>query len=299
MDGCCLLNIKWSSAAMIDFQLDPLMTLFFFHFLREFVCCLYKVVRNRKAEPISFFDLVAAVKKPQNAFASCRVLLRPSGLISFAFFHRRVEWIIFYDAIGFSLSSRCFQLALINELPVRPSVRWCGIKQQNRGGSFSFRVFVFAIFGILLFLRVRMRCISTSMNVTPSNFLSSDDCRARNFCRLPNRDGRWRRRWLNEAIGNHETDWEDSSRSKKDEKGVAVWLRSTVADFLFKSANAFDANERRRRRWAVKSVISTFVGVHSTRGGLLNRTTTTIQQQQQLTTSMSSIECLHLKSLSH
>lgn len=299
MDGCCLLNIKWSSAAMIDFQLDPLMTLFFFHFLREFVCCLYKVVRNRKAEPISFFDLVAAVKKPQNAFASCRVLLRPSGLISFAFFHRRVEWIIFYDAIGFSLSSRCFQLALINELPVRPSVRWCGIKQQNRGGSFSFRVFVFAIFGILLFLRVRMRCISTSMNVTPSNFLSSDDCRARNFCRLPNRDGRWRRRWLNEAIGNHETDWEDSSRSKKDEKGVAVWLRSTVADFLFKSANAFDANERRRRRWAVKSVITTFVGVHSTRGGLLNRTTTTIQQQQQLTTSMSSIECLHLKSLSH
>ena len=147
MDGCCLLNIKWSSAAMIDFQLDPLMTLFFFHFLREFVCCLYKVVRNRKAEPISFFDLVAAVKKPQNAFASCRVLLRPSGLISFAFFHRRVEWIIFYDAIGFSSSSRCFQLALINELPVRPSVRWCGIKQQNRGGSFSFRVFVFCNFG--------------------------------------------------------------------------------------------------------------------------------------------------------
>jgi hypothetical protein len=49
----------------------------------------------------------------------------------------------------------------------------------------------------------------------------------------------------------------------------------------------------------VKSVITTFVGVHSTRGGLLNRTTTTIQQQQQLTTSMSSIECLHLKSLSH
>ena len=192
MDGCCLLNIKWSSAVMIDFELDPLMTLFFFHFLREFVCCLYKVVRNRKAEPISFFDLVAAVKKPQNAFASCRVLLRPSGLISFAFFQRRAEWIIFYDAIGFSSSSRCFQLALINELPVRPSVRWCGIKQQNRGGSFSFRVFVFAIFGILLFLRVRMRCISTSMNVTPSNFLSSDDCRARNFCRLPNRDGRWR-----------------------------------------------------------------------------------------------------------
>ena len=193
MDGCCLLNIKWSSAVMIDFELDPLMTLFFYHFLREFVCCLYKVVRNRKAEPISFFDLVAAVKKPQNAFASCRVLLRPSGLISFAFFStpggmNHLLW----DAIGFSSSSRCFQLALINELPVRPSVRWCGIKQQNRGGSFSFRVFVFAIFGILLFLRVRMRCISTSMNVTPSNFLSSDDCRARNFCRLPNRDGRWR-----------------------------------------------------------------------------------------------------------
>jgi hypothetical protein len=106
------------------------------------------------------------------------------------------------------------------------------------------------------------------------------------------------RRWLNEAIGNHETDWEDSSRSKKDEKGVAVWLRSTVADFLFKSANAFDANERRRRRWAVKSVISTFVGVHSTRGGI-TQPYNNWQQQQQLTTSMSSIECLHLKSLSH
>ena len=108
----------------------------------------------------------------------------------------------------------------VDQRVARPSVRWCGIKQQNRGGSFSFRVFVFAILGILLFLRVRMRCISTSMNVTPSNFLSSDDCRARNFCRLPNRDGRWRRRWLNEAIGNHETDREDSSRSKKDEKAL-------------------------------------------------------------------------------
>ena len=124
MDGCCLLNIKWSSAAMIDFELDSLMTLFFFHFLREFVCCLYKVVENRKsrAHIFFFFDLVAAVKKPQNAFASCWVLLRPTGLISFAFFQRRAEWIIFYDAIGFSSSSRCFQLALINELPVRPSV---------------------------------------------------------------------------------------------------------------------------------------------------------------------------------
>ena len=92
----------------------------------SWVCLLFIQSRwkQKKQSPylFFFFDLVAAVKKPQNAFASCRVLLRPSGLISFAFFHRRVEWIIFYDAIGFSSSSRCFQLALIYELPVRPSV---------------------------------------------------------------------------------------------------------------------------------------------------------------------------------
>ena len=211
MDGCCLLNIKWSSAAMIDFELDSLMTLFFFHFLREFVCCLYKVVGNRKSRAHIFFFLIWWRPWKSHKMRSLRA----------EFYSDRPDWfhLRFFNA-GRNESSFMMPLAF-HRRPAAFNWRWstsCPSVRPLMRNKTTFRVFVSEYFEFC-FLCVRMRCISTSMNVTPSNFLSSDDCRARNFCRLPNRDGRWRRRRLNEAIGNHETDREDS-RSKKDEKAL-------------------------------------------------------------------------------
>ena len=200
MDGCCLLNIKWSSAAMIDFELDSLMTLFFFHFLREFVCW-----KQKKQSPYLFFFWFGGGREKATKCVRFVLSFTPTDRIDFI--------CVFSTPGGMPLAFR--------RRPAAFNWRWstsCPSVRPLMRNKTTFRVFVSEYFEFC-FLCVRMRCISTSMNVTPSNFLSSDDCRARNFCRLPNRDGRWRRRRLNEAIGNHETDREDS-RSKKDEKAL-------------------------------------------------------------------------------
>ena len=170
-----------------------------------------KSLETEKAEPISFFFLIWWRPWKSHKMRSLRA----------EFYSDRPDWfhLRFFNA-GRNESSFMMPLAF-RRRPAAFNWRWstsCPSVRPLMRNKTTFRVFVSEYFEFC-FLCVRMRCISTSMNVTPSNFLSSDDCRARNFCRLPNRDGRWRRRRLNEAIGNHETVREDS-RSKKDEKAL-------------------------------------------------------------------------------
>lgn len=232
-DGLILFEYEKATAEMIDFKLDSLVALFFFHFLRELVCCFYKVVRAKQSPYLLWRPWKS------NKTRSLRAE-RPGGLISFDF-----------SAGGMNHLLRCHRL----HRPAAPTgvdQRVPGRSNQQTDGSFLFSFLQFWIFC------VRMRCISTSMNVTPSK-LWADDCRARNFVdyqTVTDADGvGWTKRFkITKRIGRTavaQCSYFVSFQRKDTKKGKRRCLFCFgCCGFSFQIGGAIDANER---WWTVKS----------------------------------------------
>ena len=284
MDGCCLLNIKWSSAAMIDFELDSLMTLFFFHFLREFVCW-----KQKKQSPYLFFFWFGGGREKATKCVRFVLSFTPTDRIDFI--------CVFSTPGGMNHLLWCHWLFVVvpllstgvDQRVARPSVRWCGIKQR----------FVFLFRNILNFVFCVCGCDAFRPRWT------------------------WRHRisWV-QTIAVHATFVDYQTVTDAD--GVVGWTKPleitkrigrTVAQKKMKRrcrfapidrcGFSFQIGERVRCKWTTSTTMSREVGHHDFRwrlfntGGIIQPYNNNPQQQQQLTTSMSSVECLHLKSLSH